>query len=52
MAQWLKFRAVNHDIMGSNSAETVYFLLFFLFSRIFIISFFVVFFIFSMFSLI
>jgi len=25
VAQWLKFRAVNHDIMGSNPAETVYF---------------------------
>ena len=24
VAQWLKFRAVNHDIMGSNPAETVY----------------------------
>jgi len=25
VAQWLKFCAVNHDIMGSNPAETVYF---------------------------
>jgi len=25
VAQWLKFRAVNHDIMCSNPAETVYF---------------------------
>jgi len=24
LAQWLKFCAVNHDIMGSNPAETVY----------------------------
>ena len=24
VAQWLKFWAVNHDIMGSNTAETVY----------------------------
>ena len=31
VAQWLKFRALNHDIMGSNPAETVYFLLFFCF---------------------
>jgi len=35
VAQWLKFRAVNHDIMGSNPAETVY-LYIFLFSRILI----------------
>jgi len=31
VAQWLNFRAVNHGIMGSNPAETVYFLLFFCF---------------------
>jgi len=31
VAQWLKFRAVNHDIMGSNPDETVYFVLFFCF---------------------
>ena len=32
LAQWLKFRSVNHDIMGSNPAETVYFfILFFVF---------------------
>ena len=24
VAQWLRFCAVNHDIMGSNPAETVY----------------------------
>jgi len=37
VAQWLKFRVVNNDIMGSNPAETVYFfILFFLFSRILI----------------
>ena len=24
VAQWLKFCAVNHDIMGSNPAKTVY----------------------------
>ena len=32
VAQWLKFRALNHDIMGSNPAETVSFYYFFLFS--------------------
>ena len=32
VAQWLKFWAVNHDIMGSNPAETVYnFYFFFIF---------------------
>jgi len=25
VAKWFKFRAVNHDIIGSNPAETVFF---------------------------
>jgi len=29
VAQWLKFCAVNHDIMGSNPAETEYFFYYF-----------------------
>ena len=46
VAQWLKFCAVNHGIMHSNPAETVYTLYFFIiFSRIFyLIIFFVDFF--------
>ena len=31
VAQWLKFCAVNHNIMGSNPAETVYVLRMFYF---------------------
>ena len=31
VAQWLNFRAVNHDIMGSNPVETVNFFFFFCF---------------------
>jgi len=43
LAQWLKFCAVNHDIMGSNPAETVYnFYFLFLFSRIIYLIIFVV----------
>jgi len=34
VARWLKFRAMNHNIMGSNPAETVYFLLIFCFKII------------------
>ena len=43
MAQWLKCCAVNHDIIGSNPAETVYnFYFLFLFSRMFYLIIFVV----------
>ena len=52
VAQWLTFCAVNHDIMGSNPAKTVYtFYFLFLFSRMFYLIIFVVDFIciFSMF---
>jgi len=39
VAQWLTFRALNHDIMGSNPTETVYFFNYFFVFMILIKSF-------------
>ena len=52
VAQWLRFLAVNHDIMGSNPAETDYFLFIFCFHVFLLNHLFVIFCIFSMLLLI